>query len=67
MKFHTEYLKFHTRKHREYIHITPQIDAIDRGEAAERLVDALDEDLRFRVRIEPGPVGDGFRRRGHAG
>lgn len=28
MKFHTEYLKFHTRKHREYIHITPQIDAI---------------------------------------
>src|SRR5437763_6827405 len=28
MKFHTEYLKFHTRKHREYIHITPQIGAI---------------------------------------
>ena len=28
MKFHTEYLKFHTRKHREYIHITPQIEAI---------------------------------------
>jgi secondary thiamine-phosphate synthase enzyme len=28
MKFHTEYLKFHTRKHREYIHITPLIEAI---------------------------------------
>src|SRR5207244_1110686 len=28
LKFHTEYLKFHTRKHREYIHITPQIEAI---------------------------------------
>jgi secondary thiamine-phosphate synthase enzyme len=28
MKFHTEYLKFHTRKHREYVHITPQIETI---------------------------------------
>jgi len=28
MKFHTEYLKFHTRKQREYIHITPQIEEI---------------------------------------
>jgi len=28
MKFHTEYLKFHTRKHREYIHVTPQIEGI---------------------------------------
>ena len=28
MKFHTEYLTFHTPKHREYIHITPQIEAI---------------------------------------
>jgi secondary thiamine-phosphate synthase enzyme len=27
MKFHTEYLTFHTRKHREYIHITPQVEA----------------------------------------
>jgi secondary thiamine-phosphate synthase enzyme len=27
MKFHTEYLKFHTRKHREYVHITPQVEA----------------------------------------
>ncbi|HEY4053600.1 MAG TPA: secondary thiamine-phosphate synthase enzyme YjbQ [Terriglobales bacterium] len=28
MQAHTEYLKFHARKHREYIHITPQIEAI---------------------------------------
>src|SRR6059058_2791315 len=28
MKVHTEYLKFHTRKHREYVHITPQVEAI---------------------------------------
>ena len=27
MKFHTEYLTFNTRKHREYIHITPQVEA----------------------------------------
>lgn len=28
MRFHTDYLTFHTRKHREYIHITPQVEAI---------------------------------------
>jgi secondary thiamine-phosphate synthase enzyme len=28
MKFHTEYLTFHTKKHRAYVHITPQIEAI---------------------------------------
>ena len=28
MKCLTEYLKFHTRKHREYIHITPQVEGI---------------------------------------
>jgi secondary thiamine-phosphate synthase enzyme len=28
MKFHTEYLTFNTRKHREYVHITPQVEAI---------------------------------------
>ena len=27
MKFHTEYLSFNTKKHREYIHITPQVEA----------------------------------------
>jgi secondary thiamine-phosphate synthase enzyme len=27
MKFHTEYLTFNTEKHREYVHITPQVDA----------------------------------------
>lgn len=28
MKFHTAYLTFHTKKHREYIHITPQVEKI---------------------------------------
>ena len=28
MRFHTEYITFHTRKHREYVHITPQIEGI---------------------------------------
>ena len=28
MRSHTEYLTFHTKKHREYIHITPQVEAI---------------------------------------
>jgi len=27
MKFLTEYLTFNTRKHREYVHITPQVEA----------------------------------------
>jgi secondary thiamine-phosphate synthase enzyme len=27
MKVHTEYLTFHTKKHREYVHITPQVDS----------------------------------------
>lgn len=27
MKFHTEYLTFNTKKHREYIHLTPQVEA----------------------------------------
>jgi secondary thiamine-phosphate synthase enzyme len=27
MKFHTEYLTFHTSKRREYIHLTPQVEA----------------------------------------
>jgi secondary thiamine-phosphate synthase enzyme len=28
MKFHTDYLTFNTKKHREYIHITPQVERI---------------------------------------
>src|SRR3954465_2157206 len=28
MKFHTEYLTFNPRKHREYVHITPQVETI---------------------------------------
>ncbi len=27
MRFHTEYLTFNTKRHREYINITPQVDA----------------------------------------
>lgn len=27
MKTHTEYLTFHTRRRREYVHITPQVEA----------------------------------------
>ncbi len=27
MRTHTEYLRFHTKKHREYVHITPQVEA----------------------------------------
>jgi len=27
MKFHTEYLTFNTKKHRDYIHITPQVES----------------------------------------
>ncbi len=31
MKFHTEYLTFNTRQHREYIHITPKVEQILRS------------------------------------
>ncbi len=27
MQFHTEYLTFNTKSHREYVHITPQVEA----------------------------------------
>jgi secondary thiamine-phosphate synthase enzyme len=30
MKFHTDYLTFNTKKHREYVHITPQVEKIVR-------------------------------------
>jgi len=28
MRSHTEYLTFHTKKHREYVHITPAVEGI---------------------------------------
>jgi secondary thiamine-phosphate synthase enzyme len=31
MKFHTEYLTFNTEQHRDYVHITPQIETILRN------------------------------------
>jgi secondary thiamine-phosphate synthase enzyme len=30
LKFHTEYLTFRTRNHREYVHITPEVEEIVR-------------------------------------
>ncbi|MCE3238486.1 MAG: hypothetical protein K0R24_1467 [Gammaproteobacteria bacterium] len=30
MKFHTEYLTFHTKKRRDYVHITPKIEKVVR-------------------------------------
>lgn len=27
MKSHTQYLTFHTKRHREYVHITPMVEA----------------------------------------
>jgi secondary thiamine-phosphate synthase enzyme len=33
MKFHTAYLTFNTRNHREYVHITPQVEKIVRESA----------------------------------
>ncbi len=30
MRFLTEYLTFHTKKHRQYVHITPQVESIVR-------------------------------------
>jgi secondary thiamine-phosphate synthase enzyme len=39
MRFHTEYLTFHTRKHREYVHITPQVEtAVKKSGVAEGMV-----------------------------
>ncbi len=31
MKFHTEYLTFNTGQHRDYVHITPQVETILRN------------------------------------
>jgi len=39
MRFHTEYLTFNTREHREYINITSEVqDAVDKSRAAEGMV-----------------------------
>ena len=35
MKSHTEYLNFNTKKHRDYIHITPQVEAAVRKSGVE--------------------------------
>ena len=33
MKSHTSYLTFHTKSHREYVHITPQVEAAVKASA----------------------------------
>jgi len=39
MNFHTEYLTFYSKKHREYIHITPQVEgAVRKSGIAEGMV-----------------------------
>jgi secondary thiamine-phosphate synthase enzyme len=39
MNFHTEYLTFHTKKHREYVHISPQVEAaVKKSRIAEGMV-----------------------------
>jgi len=39
MKFHTEYLTFHTDTHRAYVHITPQVEtAVKKSGIAEGMV-----------------------------
>ena len=39
MKSHTEYLTFNTKKHREYVHITPQVEtAVERSGVREGMV-----------------------------
>lgn len=39
MRFHTEYLTFNTKKHREYVHITPQVEAaVDKSGVREGMV-----------------------------
>jgi secondary thiamine-phosphate synthase enzyme len=39
VKFHTEYLTFHTKQHREYIHITLQVEAaVKKSGVAEGMV-----------------------------
>ncbi len=56
----------HQREHLALV--DAQIDVVDRGEGAEGLVDALDDDLRLGVGIEPRAIGRRFlRRRRHAG
>lgn len=39
MKFHTQYLTFHTGKHREYVNITPQVEsALSKSGIAEGMI-----------------------------
>jgi len=62
MKFHTEYLKFHTKNHREYIHLTPQVESIVRKSGVQEgmaLVSAMHITAAVYVNDnEPGLIED---------
>jgi len=62
MKSHTEYLTFNTKKHREYVHITPQVEAaVQRSGVREgmALVSAMHITAGVYVNDnEPGLIGD---------
>ncbi len=62
MKVHTEYLKFHTRNHREYVHITPQVEAVAKKSAVQEgmvLVSAMHITAGVYVNDnEPGLIED---------
>ena len=62
MKSHTEYLTFNTRKHREYVHITPQVEAAVKKSGVEEglaLVSAMHITAGVYVNDnEPGLIDD---------
>ena len=62
MKSHTEYLTFNTKKHREYVHITPQVEAAVRKSGVQEgmaLVSAMHITTRVYVNDnEPGLIRD---------
>ena len=62
MKSHTEYLTFNTRKHREYVHITPQVEAaVDKSGVREGLALVSAMHITAGVYVndnEPGLISD---------
>ena len=62
MKSHTEYLTFNTKKHREYVHITPQVEAaVQRSGVREGMVLVSARHITAGVYVnddEPGLIRD---------
>jgi secondary thiamine-phosphate synthase enzyme len=62
MKFHTEYLTFRTKKHREYINITPQVEsALRQSGIAEGMILISARHITAAVYVndaEEGLIGD---------